>query len=69
MIKHRLRILMAENGIFTIKEIEERTGISRQTLDKLDKYKAVRFNFDTIEKLCKFFNCEIHDLLYIASDK
>lgn len=64
-LRNNLRILMAKKGVRTMVELEERSGVSRQVLDRLDKNKSKRLDFDTIVKLCKFFECEVGDLLYL----
>lgn len=68
-LRNNLRILMAKNGIRTMVELEEKTGVSRQVLDRLDKGKSKRLDFDTVVKLCSFFECNVGELLYIDSEK
>lgn len=62
MIKCQLYKLVHENNV-KISDISEATGISRTTLCALnwDKGKGVQFN--TLDKLCQYFNCNISDLL------
>ena len=67
-LKNNLRLLMAKNGIRTMVELEEKSGVSRQVLDRLDKGKSKRLDFETVEKLCRLFDCEVGDLLYIEKD-
>lgn len=64
-LKNNLRILMAQHDIRTMVELEEKSGVSRQVLDRLEKGKSKRLDFDTVVKLCKLFNCEVGDLLYV----
>lgn len=64
-LKNNLRILMAQHGIRTMVELEERSGVSRQVLDRLEKGKSKRLDFDTVVKLCNLFDCEVGDLLYV----
>ena len=64
-LKNNLRILMAQHGIRTMVELEEKSGVSRQVLDRLEKGKSKRLDFDTVVKLCNLFNCEVGDLLYV----
>lgn len=64
-LKNNLRLLMAKKGVRTMVELEEKSGVSRQVLDRFDKDKSKRLDFDTIVKLCKFFDCEVGDLLYL----
>lgn len=68
-LKTNLRILMAKKGIRTMVELEEKTDVSRQVLDRLDKGKSKRLDFETVIKLCTFFECEVGELLYIGEPK
>ena len=65
ILGNNVRILMAQNNIPSIIELERQSGVSRQVLDRLLKNKSKRLDFDTVIKLCKLFNCEVGDLLYI----
>ena len=64
-LKNNLRILMAQHGIRTMVELEEKSGVSRQVLDRLEKGKSKRLDFETVVKLCNLFDCEVGDLLYV----
>lgn len=68
MIKCKLYKLVHENHV-KISDISEATGISRTTLCALnwDKGKGVQFN--TLDKLCQYFNCNISDLLVYEEEK
>lgn len=50
-------------------ELEEKSGVSRQVLDRLDKGKSKRLDFETVVKLCTLFDCDPGDLLYIDEQK
>ncbi|NRD80329.1 helix-turn-helix transcriptional regulator [Bacillus sp. BRMEA1] len=67
-LRTNLRILMAKKGVRTMVELEEKTGVSRQVLDRLDKGKSKRLDFETVVKLCNFFECEVGDLLYLSEE-
>jgi putative transcriptional regulator len=67
-LKNNLRLLMAKNGIRTMVELEEKSGVSRQVLDRLDKDKSKRLDFETVVKLCKLFNCDVGELLYLDKE-
>lgn len=67
-IKCNIRELMWVKRISTITELSEKTEISRQTLHRLEKNEALGVNLETLEKLCNFFECEIHELLVIQKD-
>lgn len=67
-LKNNLRILMAKNGIRTMVELEEKSGVSRQVLDRLDKNKSKRLDFETVVKLCKLFDVDVGELLYLDEE-
>jgi putative transcriptional regulator len=64
-LKNNLRLFMAKKGVRTMVELEEKSGVSRQVLDRLEKNKSKRLDFDTVTKLCMFFECEVGDLFYL----
>lgn len=72
MLDCELRIIMAKNK-FYINQVVELTGLSQPTVSKLfnnkpEEVKTVKL--DTIDKLCKVFNCQIGDMLkYIPDTK
>ncbi|MBE5844470.1 helix-turn-helix domain-containing protein [Pseudobutyrivibrio sp.] len=47
---------------YTIQDVHENTGLSRNTVSKLYSDKATRIDYDTIEKLCKLFDCTPNEL-------
>jgi putative transcriptional regulator len=68
VLKNNLRILMAKHGIRSMVELEKKSGVSRQVLDRLDKDKSKRLDFETVVKLCDLFNCTPGDLLYLEEE-
>lgn len=56
-----------ENRVINVKILSQETGISRQTLYKWLEGKLDRFEAETIEKLCRYFHCDIGDLLTIVN--
>jgi putative transcriptional regulator len=38
-------------------------GVHRNTIALLYYEKAKRIEFDVLDKLCKYFNCEVSDIL------
>lgn len=54
--------LMGEKRV-TIQEVHNQTGLSRNTIANLYYDRATRIDFETIAKLCKFFQCDIETLL------
>ncbi|KDE68100.1 transcriptional regulator [Fusobacterium necrophorum BFTR-2] len=71
MYKCKLRYLMADKKINTVKELIDLTGVSRPPLDKL--YKEVKLetlSLDVLARICDFFNCNLSDLVeYIPDEK
>lgn len=65
VLKNNLRLLMAKHGIRTMVELENKSGVSRQVLDRIDKGKSKRLDFETIIKLCDLFDCQPGELFYI----
>lgn len=62
-IKVNLLQLMLDKDIRTITEVSDKTNISLKTLYSMANGKTSRIDFQTIIKLCKFFDCGINDLL------
>lgn len=68
MIKNHLSKLMGEKRI-TITEVAKSTGMSASTISNIYNEKVKRLDFDTLEKLCEFFNCNIEDIIEYIPDK
>ncbi len=67
VVKNNLRVLMAKHKM-DIKTVHERTGLSRTTISKLYNEQSTKIGLDTIVALCKLFDCEISDLLYLDEE-
>ena len=63
MIKSNLPILMARHGYRNINKISSATGISRTTLTALYYGTGSGIQYETLDKLCAFFECQIGDIL------
>jgi len=59
---------MGENKL-KISELERATGLHRNSLTLLYKETATRVELETIDKLCKYFKCEVNDLFEYIPDK
>ena len=68
MIKNHLSKLMGEKR-YTITEVSKVTGMSNTTISNLYNEKVKRLDFDTLEKLCKLFNCNVQDLIEYIPDE
>lgn len=52
----------------SIQRVHEKTGLSRNTIANLYYDKATRIDYETIGKLCAFFECDINNLLYLKKE-
>ncbi len=51
---------------FTIQDVHKQTGLSRNTISNLYNDKATRIDYETVEKLCRLFNCSFDELFEIC---
>ena len=63
-----LSTLMGQDR-YSIQDVHVKTGHARSTVTQLYHDKATRVDFDTIEKLCVLFDCEISSLLELEGIK
>ncbi|MFA5637699.1 MAG: helix-turn-helix transcriptional regulator [Anaerovoracaceae bacterium] len=49
---------------YSIQDVHEKTGLSRNTISNLYNDKATRIDFETIDKLCVLFGCGVEELLH-----
>lgn len=63
-MKCQLSTLMGKSR-YSIQDVHLKTGLARSTVTQLYHDKATRIDFETVEKLCKLFGCEIGDLLVL----
>ncbi|MGV3582937.1 MAG: helix-turn-helix domain-containing protein [Methylophilus sp.] len=52
----------------TLNEVSTATGISRMTLFRMMKNNGYNTLTDHLDKLCTFFECEIHELVKFVPD-
>ncbi|EBK2060063.1 MULTISPECIES: helix-turn-helix domain-containing protein [Paenibacillus] len=70
MIRCNIRVLMAEHRIDDITELMNRSGLSRNSINKL--YKEINIEttkLETLLKLCDTFECKLSDLIEYTPDK
>jgi putative transcriptional regulator len=53
----------------TLTEVSDATGISRMTLFRMMKNHGYNTVTDHLDKLCQFFECEIHELVKYVPDE
>lgn len=68
MIRSRMPLLRAEKEIregrkLTVRVIADETDLSPGAVQRLMTLDAERVDFSTLNRLCKYFNCGIGDLL------
>lgn len=54
---------------YSIQDVHNLTGLSRGTISNLYNDKAVRIDYDTLEKLCCLFECNVSDLFEVCCDE
>lgn len=64
MIKCHLSRLMGEKKL-KIADVSRDTGINRGTITRLYQETAVRVDFEVLEKLCVYLDCDIQGLLEV----
>ena len=74
MLRFRLRRLMEdieyrEQRRLTMTESSEATGIVRTTLSRMVGPKHFNTTTDNLERLCKFFGCQVSDLVEYVPDE
>lgn len=62
MIKCNLSRLMGEKKL-KISDVAKDTGINRGTITRLYHETAVRVDFEVLEKLCIYLDCDVSELL------
>jgi putative transcriptional regulator len=67
-IRNRIRALMGERETktgqrITAKAICQVTGITEKTLSRLINNETARVDFETLERLCEYFDCQPGDIL------
>lgn len=68
MLQMRLHILMAEKRM-TQKELSDKTGIRQPTISAYCNETYKHIVKEHIEVLCKFFECDLTDLIRIKKEE
>lgn len=61
-IRSKLSILMGIKR-YNIQHVYEKTGLARSTVASLYHDKTQRIDYDTLDKLCKLFECSVGDII------
>ena len=57
-----------ERRHITLNEVSRETGISRPTLTRIVNIPGYKTNTDTIDALCRYFECTPGELLQLVDD-
>ena len=57
-----------ERKRITLNEVSQSTGLSRATLTRISNVPGYNTNTDTLNALCRYFNCGPGDLLELRDD-
>lgn len=63
----KLSILMGTKR-YNIQDVYEKTGLARSTIANLYHDKTQRIDYDTLDKLCKLFECSVGDIIEYKED-
>lgn len=66
-MQNNLRIILAKKKL-KMSDVVEGTGLSRNTIRALFYETAKGIQFQTLEALCIFLNCEVGELLEIEKE-
>ncbi|MDK4486128.1 helix-turn-helix transcriptional regulator [Fusobacterium necrophorum] len=70
MLKSKLAYRMLDKDIKSVMELSRQIEISRDTLTKLYNNNRVdTVGLNILDKLCRFFNCQIQDLIEYIPDE
>ena len=67
MIKCNLSTLLGARRL-KISDVVRDTGINRSTLTRLYHEQNNRIDFETLEKLCLYLECEVGELLEVQTE-
>lgn len=77
MIKSRLQTLIDQRNIArlqagqrvqSMRQLAKESGVPASVLGNLAEDKVKRMDFETLNKLCNFFNCTPNDILVFTPD-
>jgi DNA-binding Xre family transcriptional regulator len=68
-VRNNLPKLMGEKRVKSLKELSRTTNLPYSTLYNFHTEKQETFNAELIKTLCKTFDCEIGDLLYLEKEE
>ncbi|HEY9282939.1 MAG TPA: helix-turn-helix transcriptional regulator [Pyrinomonadaceae bacterium] len=69
MIKSRVREVAESRGVNSSYELQNRIGLAPTVALRLWRDEVTRFSVQTLEKLCREFDCQPGDLLIYVREK
>jgi len=67
-IRSKLSILMGTHR-YNMQDVFEKTGLARTTIANLYHDRTQRIDYDTLDKLCKLFDCSVGDVIEFSNDR
>lgn len=67
-MRNNFRVILAKRKL-NISQVAELTGLSRNTISALYHETAKGIQFQTLELLCSYLDCEIGDLFEIEKEE
>lgn len=68
MIINKLHLIMSDRKIRNISELARETELDRRTLTAIYDGKNKGIDYETLNKLCNYFECSIFDLIEFVPD-
>lgn len=73
MLRFRIKEMLAEKEfkerrVIPLLEVARKTNINRMTLSKLANHPGATTVSDNLDKLCRYFDCQISDLVVYIPD-
>lgn len=68
MLRFKVKELLAqkefqERRLITLTEVAKETGMNRMTLSKICNHPGTNTGSENIDRLCRYFECRVEDLL------
>lgn len=73
MVRSRFKVLTAQKQLaqgqpLTLRDIAASSGVSYMAVQKLNSGRGSRVDYETLDRLCKYFGCGVGDLLEYVED-
>lgn len=67
-IRNTIKVEIIKQGYDSVMSFCKEHGLSYQKVNRLIRYEAGNFHFQTILEICNALNCDIGDLFYIEKE-